>query len=134
MNHQQKTITFGFSYQGFTQKDDKRLFTFLRTEHVNQPAVVFSISVELPLLSKIRVPVQDGPLICLQLLNNAFLEDADSLSRWQNCQLNEADFRPFLVERAKKAAEKASRKTPRRAFSKPSIHSNLTLGPALRET
>jgi replicative superfamily II helicase len=77
--------------------------------------------------------VQDGPLICLQLLNNAFLENADSLARWQNCQLIEADFRPFLVERAKKAAEKASRKSPRRAFTKPSLHSNLTLGPPLRQ-
>jgi hypothetical protein len=65
------------------------------------------------------------------MLNTASLAGLEFLERFHSYQLVEEDFRPLLTERAKKAAEKASKKHPRKPFAKHSAQSNLVLGPSL---
>jgi hypothetical protein len=118
-----------FAYQGFTNERDRRFFTFRGSEA--QPAGVYSISIDLPLLSRHRVPVQEGPMFCLALLTAALLDGPGSLERFRNYSVVEEDFAGLLKERAKQAAEKAMRKTARKPpFRRPPSTSNIHLGPA----
>lgn|SRR6185437_388390 len=116
-----------FSYEGFTQHGDRRCFLFRGIEDRN-PAILFSIEVDLPLLQQSRVPLQDGPMFCLQLLTTASVEGPNCLNRFQKYRVVAEDFRPLLIERERSAAEKALRKSPRAPFRKPSFTSNLYLG------
>ncbi len=97
------------------------------------PVSVFRIEVELPLFLKNRVPVQDGPMFCLQLLTTAFLAGRDSLDKLQAYQVVGEDFRPLLVERERRAAEIALKKPHRKPFRKPSFSSNVQLGISSRQ-
>jgi hypothetical protein len=122
-----------FMYEGFTHTGNRRCFTFRSTRVPNEPVNIFSIEVDLPLLSRIRFPVQDGPRFCLQLLNTASLAGTDALDRFHTYRLVEEDFRQLLVEREKEAAERALRKPPRRPFRSPSGNSSFALGLGPRE-
>lgn len=115
-----------FAYQGFTHERDIRRFTFLGIEEYN-PAIIFSIEISLPLLFKNRVPVQEAPTFCLDLLTAASLGGPVLLERFRNYRVLEQDLRPLLVDREKRAAEKAMKKPPRRPFRKPTSLSNLQL-------
>jgi hypothetical protein len=121
-----------FSYDGFTQHGDRRCFVFRGTENGN-PAVLFSIEVDLPLLVQSRVPLQDGPMFCLQLLTTASVGGPNSLERFHKYRVVAEDFRSLLIERERRAAEKALRKSPRTSFRKPSFTSNLHLGTPSKE-
>jgi hypothetical protein len=118
-----------FTYQGFTHDNSKRCFTFWSTRTESDPIASYLIEVDLMLLSKLRVSVQDGPMFCLKMLNRASAAGSDSLSKLQRYRLVEEDFRQLLVEREKVAAEKASRGLVRKPFVKHSPQSNLVLGP-----
>jgi hypothetical protein len=125
-------MSMHFGYEGFTQRGDTRCFVFRGTEDHN-PAVLFSIELDLPLLLESRVPLQDGPTFCLQLLTTAYVATPNCLDRFHNYRVVAEDFRPLLIERTRKAAEKASRKSPRTPYKKPSSASNLHLGTPSRE-
>jgi hypothetical protein len=118
-----------FTYQGFTLNDGMRCFTFWSTKTGNNPIGIFSIEVDLLLLSRIRVPVQEGPMFCLQMLNAASLAGLEFVERLHNYRLVEEDFRHLLIEREKRAAEKASKKHLRKPIAKHSAQSSLVLGP-----
>jgi hypothetical protein len=125
-------MTIHFLYDGFTQDGDRRRFLFRGIQERNATSS-FSIEVELPLLLQSRVPVQEGPMFCLQLLTLASSGGVDCLTKFHNYRVVAEDFRPLLVERARKAAEKASKKPFRRSFQKPSFQSNLNLGSHWRD-
>lgn len=116
-----------FAYEGFTQDGDRRCFLFRSVEERNSTGV-FSIEVDLHLLMQNRVPVQDGPMFCLQLLTTASGDGSNCLSRFHSYRVVGEDFRPLLVERERRAAEKALKKPTRKPFRKPSFTSNLHLG------
>jgi hypothetical protein len=122
-----------FTYQGFTQADNRRAFTFWSARTRDDQSSIFSIEVDLPLLSRVRLPVQEVPMFCLQLLNNASLAGIDFLQRFRSYLLVEEDFRPLLLERERRAALKALKKPPRQPVRKPSAHSNVVLGPAFQD-
>src|SRR4051812_1902897 len=84
-----ENANMNFTYQGFTQNDGKRCFTFWSTRTENNPISIFSIEVDLPLLSRIRVPVQEAPLFCLHMLNMASLAGLEFLDRLHSYQLVE---------------------------------------------
>jgi hypothetical protein len=107
-----------FTYQGFTHKGDRRCFAFRGIEELSTP-VIFSIEIDLALLFRNRVPVQEGPAFCLQMLTTASLAGPTFLERFHNYRVLESDFRSLLVERERQAAQKALRKAPRRPFEKP---------------
>jgi hypothetical protein len=113
-----------FVYEGFTHNGGTRRFMFRGVEERSR-ASVFAIDVALPLFAVNRVSVQDGPAFCLQLLTTASLGDPSQLERLQHYKVVEEDFRPLLIERERRAAEKALKKAPRRPFRKPPISSNL---------
>ena len=121
-----------FVYEGFTQDGDRRCFLFRGIEERN-PANSFSIEVDLKLFVKNRVPVQDGPMFCLQLLITASSGGQNCLDRFHSYRVVGDDFRLLLIERERKAEEKALKKPPRKPFRKPSFTSNLYLGTPSRE-
>ena len=116
-----------FAYEGFTHDGYRRCFLFRGIDESN-PASMFSIEVDLSLFAQNHVPVQDGPIFCLQLLNTALLAWPNYLDRFHKYRVIEEDFRPMLIEREKRAAEKALKKSSRKPFRKPSFASNLRLG------
>jgi hypothetical protein len=120
-----------FTYQGFTHDHDRRCFTFWNTR-VN-PVSVFSIEIDLPLLSRNCVPVQEGPMFCLQLLAAASIAGPSFLERLRNYRVLEADFRPLQIERATRAAAKARKRPPHQTLRKPASWPNLYLGTISRE-
>jgi hypothetical protein len=116
-----------FAYDGFTQDGDRRCFLFRGIEERN-PTISFSIEVDLPLFVQNRVPVQEGPMFCLQLLMTASVGGPTCLNRFQSYTVVREDFRPLLIERERRAAEKALKKPSRKPFRKPPFTSNLHLG------
>jgi hypothetical protein len=116
-----------FEYQGFTHDGNRRCFLFRGSENRN-PVSIFSVEVELSLFVKNGVPVQEGPMFCLQLLTTASLSGSDCLDRFHSYHVVGEDFRPLLIERERRAAEKALRKAPRQPLRKRPFASNLHLG------
>jgi hypothetical protein len=121
-----------FAYQGFTHDQGRRCFTFRGIEERN-PVSVFCIEVDLPLLVQNRVPVQEGPMFCLQLLTTASLVGPTFLERFHNYRVLPEDFRPLLIEREKRAAERAMKKPPHRPIRKPGWISNIQLTTRIQE-
>ena len=116
-----------FAYEGFTQDGDRRCFLFRGIEESNPPNI-FSIEVELRLLVQNRVPVQDGPMFCLQLLTTASVGGSSYLAKFISYRVVSEDLRPLLMEREQRAAQKTLKKGPQKRPPKPSSTSNLHLG------
>lgn len=113
-----------FVYRGFTQDGSRRSF-FFQSIHELNPGSIFSLAVDLSLLAKNHLLVQDGPGFCLQLLTTASLAGPGYLEKFQNYEIVGEDFRPLLIERERRAAEKALKKHPRKVLRKPAEISNL---------
>jgi hypothetical protein len=116
-----------FVYEGFLHDGNRRSFLFRGIEEHNSISA-FSIEVDLRLLLQNRVLIQDGPMFCLQLLTTASLAGSNDLDRFHSYRVVGEDFRPLLVERERRAAEKALKKPPHRLVRKPSSTSNVRLG------
>ena len=116
-----------FAYDRFTHDHDRRYFTFPGIEE-HTPISVFCIEIDLSLLAQNRVPMQEGPIFCLQLVTTALLTRPNGLDRFHKYRVVGEDFRPMLIERERRAAEKALKKSSRKPFRKPSFASNLHLG------
>ena len=101
---------------------------FWSTRTDNHPITSYLIEVDLLLLSRLRVSVQDGPMFCLDMLNTACAAGVESLAKLCRYRLLEEDFRPLLVQREKLAAEKAARRFQRKPFAKHSPKSDVVLG------
>src|SRR4051794_11095998 len=107
-----------FTYQGFTHDNGTRCFTFWSTRTEDHPITSYLIEVDVMLLSKLSVSLQDGPMFCLEMLNTASASGLDSLAKLHRYRLVEGDFRPFVIQRAKVAAEKAAKRSLRKPFAK----------------
>jgi hypothetical protein len=94
-----------FAYQGFTHESGRRCFLFHSIEP-NVPVIAFSIQVDLRLFVEYKVPVQDGPSFCLQMLTKASTVGSTNLDRLRSYQVVGEDFHPMVEEREKKEAEK----------------------------
>lgn len=114
-----------FTYEGFTHEGHTRCFFF---RGISKPITSFAIEVDLSLFTQNQVAVQEGPMFCLQLLTMASIAGSEHLDRFHRYQVVGEDFRPLLMEREKKAAQKALKKPSRRPFRKPAFGSNLRLG------
>ena len=117
-----------FSYDGFTHKGNARCFLFRGIEE-RTAKTVFCIEVDLPLFAQNRVPMQEGPMFCLQLLTTALQAGPNTLDKFHSYRVVDEDFRPLLVERERVAAEKALRVTARKAVHRPPHSSNLRRTP-----
>jgi hypothetical protein len=70
------------------------------------PVIAFSIQVDLRLFVQYKIPVQDGPSFCLQLLTKASSEGSGNLDKLRSYQVVGEDFHPMVEEREKKEADK----------------------------
>jgi len=104
-----------FAYQGFTQDRDRRCFTFWSTR-VN-PVSVFSIEIDLPLLSRNRVPVQEVPMFCLQLLTEGLSCRAELSREIPQLPSRRSGF-SSATNRARDKGRKGAEKTPSPTSSK----------------
>jgi hypothetical protein len=116
-----------FSYEGFTQDGNRRCFLFRAAEE-RTSGTGFSIEVDLGLLLKNQVPMQEAPMFCLNLLTDASLGEPGSLDRLRSYTVVGDDFKELHVERQRQAAERLSKKATRRPIRKHSNMSNLHLG------
>jgi hypothetical protein len=119
-----------FAYDGFTHQQGRRCFMFRSIEGFESVGI-FSIEVDLSLFVENRVPMQEGPMLCLQLLKTASAAGPAVLERFRKCQIVAEDLRPFLTERARTAAEKGLKALQHRTpYRKPSSTSNISLAAA----
>ena len=117
-----------FAYDGFTQDGNRRCFLFRATEE-RTSAAGFSIKVDLELLLKNQVPMQEAAMFCLNLLTDASLGEPGSLDRLRSYTVVGDDFKHLHVERQRQAAERLTRKAAtRRPIRRPSNMSNVHLG------
>jgi hypothetical protein len=116
-----------FAYHGFTQNGNRRCFLF-RVAEERASSSVFSIQIDLGLLLKNAVPMQEAPTFCLNLLTDASLGGPDRLDRLRNYTVVGEDFQALLMERQRQAAQRLSRKPTRRPIRTRSNVSNLHLG------
>jgi hypothetical protein len=116
-----------FAYDGFTQEGNRRCFLFRAAEELIS-ASGFSIQIDLGLLLKNRVPMQEAPMFCLNLLTDASLGGPDSLDRLRSYTVIGDDFKGIHLERQRQAAERLSKKASRKPIRKHSNMSNLHLG------
>jgi hypothetical protein len=116
-----------FAYDGFTQEGNRRCFLFRAAEeHISTGG--YSIQVDLGLLLKNQVPMQEAPMFCLHLLTDASLGGPGNLDRLRRYTVIGDDFKQLHVERQREAAERLSKKASRRPIRKHSNMSNLHLG------
>jgi hypothetical protein len=116
-----------FAYDGFTQEGNRRCFLFRAAEeHISTGG--FSIQVDLGLLLKNQIPMQEAPMFCLNLLTDASLGAPGSLDRLRSYTIVGDDFKNLQIERKRQAAERLSKKASRRPIRKHSNMSNLHLG------
>jgi hypothetical protein len=113
-----------FAYEGFTQDGNRRCFQFRGIDE-RDATNIFSIEVDLRLLAENRVPVQEGPMFCLHLLATASIGEPNCLNTFHSYRVVGEDFRPLLIERERRAAEKALKKPRRKPFRKPPFTSTL---------
>ncbi len=116
-----------FSYDGFTQDGNSRCFLFRAAEE-HKSTNGFSIQVDLGLLLKNGVPMQEAPMFCLNMLTDASLGAPGSLDRLRSYTVVGDDFKELHIERERQAAERSSKKAARRPIRKHSNMSNLHLG------
>ena len=68
--------------------------------------MAFTIEVDLRLFVQYKIPVQDGPSFCLQMLTKASSGGSADLDKLRRYQVVGEDFQPMVMEREKKEAEK----------------------------
>ncbi len=117
--------TTQFAYQGFTHEASQRCFWFQGGGDKISPAQTLCIAMDLALFADYHIALQEGPMFCLQLLTTASLVDGGYAAHFQRYQVLKEDLSPLLMERERRAAEKALRKTPRGAFRKPGLSSQF---------
>ena len=114
-----------FTYDGFQQDGDVRHFLFHASEGTSSRAL--SILIDLGLMVRNRLSLQDGPMLCLRLLNKEAPHTPDSLERFTSYTVVPDDFQSIVFERQQKQLERLSRKIPRKPLQRPPTSSGLHL-------
>ncbi len=114
-----------FAYEGFTQDANQRRYAFHSVEK-SQPGDAYVIQIDLLLFARHQLSIQNGPMFCLRLLQEALMSGPDKLGQFHQYRVVDSDFDAVAAERAVKAAAIASKKPPRRPFRKPSSNSQLS--------
>jgi hypothetical protein len=116
-----------FAYEGFTQNANERRYAFHGVEK-SEPGDAYVIRIDLPLFARHQVSIQNGPMFCLRLLQDALTSGPEQLQGFHEYRVVDSDFAGIKADRAEKAAALASKKPARRHFRKPSPNSQLTAG------
>lgn len=113
-----------FSYQGFTQSGNLRLFAFEGGEE-HRPVERYCIAIDLALFTKFHLSFQSGPMFCLQILRTAALAGSDELARVKHYQAHDSDFASLEVERERRVQALANKRPAKRPVRKPPPNSQL---------
>ena len=118
-----------FAYMGFTQEANIRHFHFQRVlprvRGANAGSVVrFTLDADMSLFARFRVPVQEGPAICLQILRAASAGDEQNAAEPASYAVTYEHLSNFASARAQSAEAKLARRRSRPPF-KPSGASQL---------
>lgn len=113
-----------FLYDGFVQDGNNRCYSFKAIEE-RRASAVHNIWVDLKLFTKYQVPLQNGPMFCLHLLQAAWSASSDQVNPECIYHAVDADFAGVLAERAARATALASKKVARRPVRKPQPSSQL---------
>jgi hypothetical protein len=112
-----------FAYDGFEHGANKRRFFFRRI-----PQTAFSssflIEVDMALLARNGVAVQEAPLFCLGMLCGALASGESALENYRQYELRHEDFQGLRAERAKQQEELQMRRQKNR-LKPPQTNPNL---------
>ena len=116
-------------YSGFTQDANVRCYCFQGVTPGERPAstthtVEFRLSADISLLAKFRIQIQDGPSLCLRILNGGLDAGEGGARRFTAYSITQKDLAAFAEERDAILQAKAIRRKPRPKF-KPSSASQL---------
>ena len=98
-----------FAYVGFTHERGKRCFQFRRVGDV-APVAPLTIEVDLALLSRNKLSIQEAPLFCLKMLESSAISEEEVSDRFHPYRLIADDFRTLNAERAGREADLRLRK------------------------
>ena len=122
-------------YMGFTQQASLRCFRFQRVlaqaRPTNLPKVVeIVMKADMALFLRYRIPVQEGPALCLQILTTQLeLAGSDEMApEAASFAITTEHLTSFVSARTSVEEARAARRKPRAPF-KPSSSSQLKLPP-----
>lgn len=118
-----------FLYLGFSQQASIRCYRFQGVaprEHLARPSpnVEFRLRADLELLALYQIRIQDGPTLCLQILNAGLAAPQDGAKPFATYAITREDVSAFASAQATKHESKTFRRRPRPGF-KPSASSQL---------
>jgi hypothetical protein len=122
-------------YMGFTQEAALRCFHFQRVltqaRLANLPKIVqFTMKADMSLFMRYRIPVQEGPALCLQILTNTLAGFEEDSVLPASYAITSEHLSSFASARTSVEEAKAARRKPRPPF-KPSSSSQLKLPPRI---
>ena len=120
-------------YMGFTQEASLRCFHFQRvltqSRLTNLPKIVqFTLKADMSLFMQYRIPVQEGPAICLQILTDTLAGSDEKTMEPASYAVTTEHLSSFASARTISEEAKLARRKPRPPF-KPSNSSQLKLPP-----
>jgi|HubBroStandDraft_6_1064221.scaffolds.fasta_scaffold355810_3 hypothetical protein len=120
-------------YMGFTQEAGVRCFHFQRiltqARLANLPKMVpFTLKADMSLFQEYRIPVQDGPAICLQILADALAGSEETAVAAASFPVTTEHLSNFASARTATEEAKSARRKQRAPF-KPSNASQLKFPP-----
>ncbi len=123
-------------YMGFTQEAAFRCFHFQRVltqaRLTNLPKTVqFTLKADMSLFMRFRIPVQEGPALCLQVLTDALAGSEETVVPLAiSWAITPEHLSTFASARSTAEEARAARRKPRQPF-KPSPSSQLKLPPRI---
>ncbi len=123
-------------YMGFTQQASLRCFRFQRVfaqaRPTNLPKVMeITMKADMALFLRYRIPVQEGPALCLQILNTELAgveETGEPALQPAFYAITPEHLSSFVLARTTVEEARAARRKPRAPF-KPSSSSQMKLPP-----
>jgi hypothetical protein len=122
MTVQKKTMDF--LYDGFEHGANKRRFFFRRTQKAAVSPSAFSINVDMALLARNKVAIQDAPMFCMSVLCAALLSGESVLETYHEYEVRPEDFQGLVAERAKRQTELQMRRNKSK-WKAPVVSSSL---------
>ena len=123
-------------YMGFTQEAALRCFHFQRVltqaRLTNLPKTVqFTMKADMSLFMRYRIPVQEGPALCLQILTNELAGAQEDAIIPASYAVTTDHLSNFASARTSVEEARAARRKPPRVPFKPASTSQLKLPPRL---
>jgi hypothetical protein len=122
-------------YMGFTQEASLRCFHFQRvltqSRLANLPRVVqFTLKADMSMFMQYRIPVQEAPAICLQILTDVLAGSDENTPAPVSYAVTTEHLTSFVSARTTNEEARMARRKPRPPF-KPSNSSQLKLPPRI---